>query len=263
MAAGDVEVYGPTTPAELDTLLTGNGIVVADSVSMCTIGGGQVVVLVIKAAQVIQVSTQLGGYVDNAAEKDSGRKEVTIVSAGDKARLDVTNDTPYTLLIENDANGNAVYVGKADPGSLSSASVWQVKRITWDANGNPTAVEWADGDAKFDNVWDDRAALSYSQVLLMAWKFNPFTDNFDFYESVGTGSGSNVSPVSFTGADCSGLDRSENRVLDCGGIPVFVIVDRWFYVEGLDFSVSGSEITFSVRISNSQQISVWVKQIVL
>jgi len=50
MAAGDVEVYGPTTPNALDALLTGNGIVVADNITMCSYGGGMVVVLVIKAA---------------------------------------------------------------------------------------------------------------------------------------------------------------------------------------------------------------------
>jgi len=49
MATGDVEVYGPTTPNALDALLTGNGIVVADSISMCNVSGGQILVLVIKA----------------------------------------------------------------------------------------------------------------------------------------------------------------------------------------------------------------------
>lgn len=50
MAAGDVEVYGPTTPDKLDALLTGNDIVVADDISMCSYANGMVVVLVIKAA---------------------------------------------------------------------------------------------------------------------------------------------------------------------------------------------------------------------
>ena len=49
MATGDVEVYGPTTPDALDALLTGNSIVVADSVSMCSVSGSQILVLVIKA----------------------------------------------------------------------------------------------------------------------------------------------------------------------------------------------------------------------
>ena len=49
MAAGDVEVYGPTTPNLLDALITGNGVVVADDITMCSVGSGMVFVLVIKA----------------------------------------------------------------------------------------------------------------------------------------------------------------------------------------------------------------------
>jgi len=49
MGTGDVEVYGPTTPDALDALVTGNSIVVADSITMCNVGGGMVLVMVIKA----------------------------------------------------------------------------------------------------------------------------------------------------------------------------------------------------------------------
>jgi len=50
MTAGDVETYGPTTPDKLDALITGNGVVVADDITMCNVAGGLVFVLVIKAA---------------------------------------------------------------------------------------------------------------------------------------------------------------------------------------------------------------------
>ena len=49
MATGDVQVYGPCKPSDLDALLTGNSIVVADNISMCSYGVGMVVVVVIKA----------------------------------------------------------------------------------------------------------------------------------------------------------------------------------------------------------------------
>ena len=52
MAAGDVEVYGPfdaTDATAIDTGLTGNGVVVADTVVSHTVGS-QVVFVVIKAA---------------------------------------------------------------------------------------------------------------------------------------------------------------------------------------------------------------------
>lgn len=54
--------------------------------------------------------------------------------------------------------GVYTYVGYANPGSATSAAVWKVIRIT-DATG---VTEFADGNCNFDNVYDDRATLSYS-----------------------------------------------------------------------------------------------------
>ena len=53
------------------------------------------------------------------------------------------------------------YLGKAYPGAAASGAVWQVQKLTFGADGDVT-VEWADGNAAFDNIWDDRASLSYS-----------------------------------------------------------------------------------------------------
>lgn len=50
------------------------------------------------------------------------------------------------------------YFGEAVPGTASSTASWRISRMT---NADST-IEWADGDGKFDNVWDDRASLSYS-----------------------------------------------------------------------------------------------------
>lgn len=50
------------------------------------------------------------------------------------------------------------YVGVAKPGTATSAASWQIKRIT-DATGD---VDWAVGDIKFTNIWDNRTSLSYS-----------------------------------------------------------------------------------------------------
>ena len=53
------------------------------------------------------------------------------------------------------------YVGKAAPGTATSAALWQIKRLTYTSAGDVT-VEVADGDLDFDNVWDNRASLTYS-----------------------------------------------------------------------------------------------------
>ena len=47
-----------------------------------------------------------------------------------------------------------MYVGEAVPGTASATAAWRIKRIT------PTGVEFA-GTAVFDQVWNNRASLSY------------------------------------------------------------------------------------------------------
>jgi hypothetical protein len=60
----------------------------------------------------------------------------------------------------DDVGGGVTYVGKAYPGNFTSAAQWQIKRITETAGD--IVVEFADGDNFYDNIWDNRAGLSYS-----------------------------------------------------------------------------------------------------
>lgn len=57
------------------------------------------------------------------------------------------------------ASATVTYIGYADPGVLVSAALWQIRRIT--VTGSVTAIEWADSDKNFDNIWNNRAALVY------------------------------------------------------------------------------------------------------
>ena len=53
MAAGDVVTFIAAVDddgTKLDTAITGNGVVVADDITMCSLPGNRVCVLVIKAA---------------------------------------------------------------------------------------------------------------------------------------------------------------------------------------------------------------------
>jgi len=54
-----------------------------------------------------------------------------------------------------------LYRGEAVPGTLDSASVWRVRRLTIGVDDDVTE-EWADGNSSFDKVWNDRASLTYS-----------------------------------------------------------------------------------------------------
>lgn len=58
--------------------------------------------------------------------------------------------------------GNYIYKAWAPAGSLSSQAVWRLSRTTKDPVTNAMDTEWADGNLEFDNVFDNRASLSYS-----------------------------------------------------------------------------------------------------
>jgi len=70
-----------------------------------------------------------------------------------------------TLRVDYDGDDNPIYIGRAYPtpsGTVSTADdVWQIQHLTW-SGGNMTVREWADGDDLYDNIWDNRAVLTYS-----------------------------------------------------------------------------------------------------
>jgi hypothetical protein len=59
------------------------------------------------------------------------------------------------------ASSTIAYHGLAAISSAANAAVWQIRRLTTNVAGSIT-VEYADGNATYDNVWDNRAALAYS-----------------------------------------------------------------------------------------------------
>lgn len=67
--------------------------------------------------------------------------------------------TKYLTICDDPGTGTS-YVGQAAFGSATSAAVWRISRMT--DSGSLTTIEYADGDVSFDNIWDNRAALSYS-----------------------------------------------------------------------------------------------------
>lgn len=70
-------------------------------------------------------------------------------------------DGAYTQRIAYDGSDREEYIGIAKPGSAAGSAAWQIRRITYTGD-KPTVIEWADGNDRFDNVWDNRAGLSYS-----------------------------------------------------------------------------------------------------
>lgn len=67
-----------------------------------------------------------------------------------------------TLRFDYDGSGNLIYIGVAHPREVPSEAVWQIRKCTYDGSGNLVNVLYANGYKNFENVWDNRAALSYS-----------------------------------------------------------------------------------------------------
>jgi len=118
-----------------------------------------------------QLKVNEDGSIDVNAElevKDIQIGAVEIKDSSTDARVSVTNnkldvnstavDVVYATRID-EASATVTYIGKAATGSATSTSVWQVQKIDTTTG---TVITWADGNGNFDNVWDNRASLSYS-----------------------------------------------------------------------------------------------------
>lgn len=107
------------------------------------------------------------------ALRDGGKVDVASLDQYTPLDVDPTAGTDYALpvalrqskayaqVIAYDGSNNPLYVGWAPPGTATSAALWRVKKLLY-TGGLLTSVVWADGNDTFDNVWDNRAALSYS-----------------------------------------------------------------------------------------------------
>lgn len=65
----------------------------------------------------------------------------------------------YKTLID-EASATITYVGKASTSALTSNAVWQIMKM--ETSGSITTISYADGNSEFDNIWDNRASLTYN-----------------------------------------------------------------------------------------------------
>lgn len=63
-----------------------------------------------------------------------------------------------------DEVGDVMYIGTAVPGTIESAALWAIRRLTFTYTGPETDIDtvWANGASVADRVWDDRLTESYS-----------------------------------------------------------------------------------------------------
>jgi len=59
----------------------------------------------------------------------------------------------------DDVAGTTIYKGWAAIGTENTDAGWKIARYTF--VGEDITLEWADGNNNYDNIWDNRLALSY------------------------------------------------------------------------------------------------------
>jgi hypothetical protein len=93
----------------------------------------------------------------NTLGQNTAANSTPVVLASDQSSIPVASPA-YAVKLD-EASAVITYVGLANPGSIGSAAVWNMRRL--DATTG-LVVEYADGNSNFDNIWDNRAVLPYS-----------------------------------------------------------------------------------------------------
>lgn len=74
--------------------------------------------------------------------------------------ITTTSQAPRRVIAVDEANGNLTYLGFAKIGTATSTAGWQILRIQ--KTGSVTLIQYANGSPRFNQIWDDRASLVYS-----------------------------------------------------------------------------------------------------
>lgn len=78
----------------------------------------------------------------------------------------IAADYPYKVIQVKGTSGNAdgllEYICEAEPGVVTSAATWRIRKLVYDSTGFNTQVIWANGNRFFNNIQDNYATYSYS-----------------------------------------------------------------------------------------------------
>lgn len=97
--------------------------------------------------------------VDLGANNDVTLATLPDTAAGDLAAINSAISASEALRVDDTTTANVTYIGYAAVGTATSSASWKIKKIDVSSG---TVITWADGDASYNNVWDNRASLSYS-----------------------------------------------------------------------------------------------------
>lgn len=89
---------------------------------------------------------------------------------GSKDRREfIVQDSEVALIAINDTNGNPIFLGRAKVGVLPAQAMWQIRKITYDANTGVTRVQWPQdtssiASSEYEFVWSAVTALTITNI---------------------------------------------------------------------------------------------------
>lgn len=102
----------------------------------------------------------LGNNGDQYLDSDNG--DIYTKVAGTWNLQGNMSQVAQTVRTDTDgASPETIYRGNALPGTATSAASWRCEEITIAVDGD-VSILFADGNDNYDNIWDNRASLSYS-----------------------------------------------------------------------------------------------------
>ena len=103
------------------------------------------------------------GATKYISEEEMSSVPMTRRGAGQLVVVESGSDEAFARIVEELSSGT-IYIGEAPIGTATSAASWRISRVIETSTGSDFTytTTWADGDQNFDNVWSNRASLSYS-----------------------------------------------------------------------------------------------------
>ena len=68
----------------------------------------------------------------------------------------------YRTLYEYDSSGNVEYIGQSETSTSKESATWRIRKLFYDTSGNMTEIRWAEGNQKFDKIWNRREGYTYT-----------------------------------------------------------------------------------------------------
>jgi len=81
---------------------------------------------------------------------------------GGQGSVSTTGTAPLVVRMDTKSTTSVTYIGYAQIGIATSVAAWRILRLNESGSPETLVTEYADGNANFDKIWDNRASLSYS-----------------------------------------------------------------------------------------------------